>query len=177
MSKIKMQGVRLSFPSLFQFGSFGGNSTNKYEATFILDKDKDATTIEAINVEIKKLIKDSFKGKSVGDDKICLKDGDDSERAEFQGMMSIKASTKKRPLIINQDKSPIVEEDNIIYAGCYVNAIISLWAQDNQYGKRINGQIEGIQFHSDGEPFGDSTSATVNDFDSFDDSDQDEIEF
>lgn len=38
MSKIQLKAVRLSFPSLFQMGSFGGDSTGKYEATFVLDK-------------------------------------------------------------------------------------------------------------------------------------------
>ena len=165
MSKIQLKAVRLSFPSLFQPGSFGGESTGKYEATFVLDKKEHADAIKQIQTAADALMKEAFKGK-IPADKVCLKDGDDMARPEFQGKMTIKASTKKRPLVINRDKSPITEDDNIVYAGCYVNAIVSLWAQNNQYGKRINAQLDGVQFCRDGEPFGDS-GISVEAFDAF----------
>jgi hypothetical protein len=69
-------------------------------------------------------------------------------------------------LVINRDKSPIAEGDNVVYAGCYVNGIVSLWAQNNQYGKRINAQLDGVQFVRDGEPFGDG-AVSVDAFDAF----------
>ena len=169
MSKINLKSVRLAFPSLFQTASFGGESTGKYEATFVLDKKAHADVIAQIEAESEKLMKETFKGR-IASDKVCLKDGDESGRAEFEGMMTIKASTKKRPLVIDRDKSPITEDDNIVYPGCYVNAIVSLWAQNNQYGKRINAQLDGVQFVRDGEPFGDG-GITVNAFDAFGDDD------
>lgn len=162
---IKIAAARLSFPSLFNMATFGGESTGKYEATFILDKKEHAVLIKELQAAIEKLSKDELKGK-VPADKLCLKDGDETERAEFAGKFTIKASTKKRPLVINRDKSPIAETDNVIYAGCYVNGLISLWAQNNQYGKRINAQLDGIQFMRDGEPFGDG-SIGVDAFDAF----------
>jgi hypothetical protein len=85
--------------------------------------------------------------------------------------MVLKASTKRRPLVITRDKTPIVESDNIVYAGCYVNAIVSLWAQNNQYGKRINAQLDAVQFVRDGEPFGDG-GVSPNEFDAFGDDDE-----
>ena len=171
MAKIKMQNVRLSFPSLFNTSMFGGEDTGKYEATFILDKTAHAKVIEQINAQIGVLAKEKFKGKVPPEDKLCIKDGDDADRPEFEGSYTIKASTKKRPLVIDNDKSPLVEADNRPYAGCYVNAIISLWAQDNQYGKRINAQLDGVQFFKDGEPFGDAP-VDPDEFDSFDDDDE-----
>lgn len=162
---IKMASVRLSFPSLFNMATFGGESTGKYEATFILDKKEHAATIKELQAAIEKLSKDELKGK-VPSDKLCLKDGDETERAEFAGKYTIKASTKKRPLVINRNKSPITDGDNVVYAGCYVNGIISLWAQNNQYGKRINAQLDGVQFVRDGDPFGDG-AVGVDAFDVF----------
>lgn len=173
-TKFKVANVRLSFPSLFQHAVFGESSTGKYEATFILDKARHLDVIEKIKTEIARLMKEELKGK-IPPDKICLKDGDESEREGYQGAYSIKASTKKRPLVIDRDKSPLTEEDNRIYAGCYVNAIFSLWAQNNQYGKRINAQLDGVQFVKDGEPFGDS-GVSVSEFDAFG-SFEDEDEF
>ena len=83
----------------------------------------------------------------------------------FAGCMSIKASTKRRPIVINRDKSPITEDDGIIYPGCYVNAIIEVWAQNNAWGKRVNANLLGVQFVADGEPFGSGVSASADDFD------------
>lgn len=170
MSKIKLQNVRLSFPSLFQQAAFGGVSTGKYEATFILDKKEHAQVIGQIEAEIARIQKDDIKSK-VASDKVCLKDGDDMGRTEYEGKMTIKASTKKRPLVIDREKSPITEDDNVVYAGCYVNAIVSLWGQNNQYGKRVNAQLDGVQFVRDGEPFGDG-GISADAFDAFGDDDE-----
>ena len=175
MSKIKMQAVRLSFPSLFNTAKFGGEDTGKYEATFVLDKVEHAEVIAGIKAQIDRLMKEELKSK-VPSDKLCLKDGDEMGRPEFEGKYTIKASTKKRPLVINRDKSPITESDNVIYAGCYVNAIVSLWAQDNKFGKRINAQLDGVQFCRDGEPFGDG-AVSVNEFDAFGSESDDDFDF
>jgi hypothetical protein len=170
MAKIKMQGVRLSFPSLFNTSKFGGADTGKYEATFILDKKTHKAVIADIIKVIDALSKEELKSK-VPSDKLCLKDGDEMGRDEYQGMYTLKASTKKRPLVIGRDQSPITESDNAVYAGCYVNAIVTIWAQNNQFGKRINAQLDGVQFNRNGEPFGDG-AVTVNEFDAFSDEDE-----
>lgn len=168
MSRIKMQHVRISFPSLFNTASFGGEDTGKYEATFILDKKEHRVAIKEIEDGMKNQAKERLKGKLPPNDKLCLKDGDDTERPEFEGYMTVKASTKKRPLVIDRDKYPLTEDDGSIYAGCYVNAIITLWAQDNKYGKRINAQLDGVQFNNNGEPLG-ASGINVDEFDAFED--------
>lgn len=170
--KFKIASARLSFPALFQTAKFGGEDTGKYECTLILDKVQHAEVIKAMGAAIANMMKDELKGK-IPSEKIALKDGDESDRPEFAGKMTLKVSSKRRPLVINRDKSPITEADNVVYAGCYVNAIVSLWAQNNQWGKRINGSLEGIQFAKDGEPFGDG-GASVNEFDAFGTSEEDE---
>lgn len=171
MSKIKMKNVRLSFPSLFQHASFNGDSTGKYEATFVLDKVEHADVIKQIQAQANELMKTELKSK-LSSDRICLKDGDELERDGFKGKMTIKASTKKRPLVIDRDKSPLTEDDEKLYAGCYVNAILSLWAQNNGFGKRINAQLDGVQFNKDGEPFADSGIST----DAFEAFEEDELD-
>lgn len=169
--KIKIKAARLSFPSLFNTAKFGEQDTGKYEASFMLDKTEHADVIAEIEAAIETLCKTELKSKLPAD-KLCLKDGDESGRDEMAGHYVIKASTKKRPLVINRDKSPIVESDNTVYAGCYVNGIVTLWAQNNQYGKRINAQLDGVQFVRDGEPFGDG-GVSVTEFDAFGDDDDD----
>jgi hypothetical protein len=170
MSKIKIPSARLSFPSLFTSSVFNGEDTGKYEATFVLDKVEHATLITEIKAQIDRMIKDDLKLKVLPSDKIALKDGDELGRPEFEGKYTLKASTKKRPLVVNRDKSPLTEADNVIYAGCYVHGIVSLWAQNNGYGKRINAQLDGVQFARDGEAFGEGGIST-DAFDAFGDDD------
>ena len=79
--------------------------------------------------------------------------------------MSIKASSTKRPMVIGTDRAPLTEDDGKPYAGCYVNAIVELWGQKNQYGERVNANLLAVQFAKDGDPFGDGVSASVDDFD------------
>lgn len=87
-------------------------------------------------------------------DKLAVHDGDDKKKFEgFEGNFYIAPSADTRPTAINRDRSPVTEEDGVIYSGCYVNAKIELWVQDNQWGKRVNATLLGIQFVKDGDSF------------------------
>jgi hypothetical protein len=68
--------------------------------------------------------------------------------------MFINARSDKRPGVVNRDMTPLTKDDNKPYAGCYVNATVRIWGQDNQYGKRINAALRAVQFVKDGKPFG-----------------------
>jgi hypothetical protein len=46
-----------------------------------------------------------------------------------------------------------------------VNASIELWCQDNNYGKRINASLRGVQFLKDGEAFAGGGVANADEFD------------
>ena len=164
--KIKLNNVRLSFPSLFRKAEFNGEST-KYEATFMLHKERDADKIAEIKKAVQEKIKGDLKGAKVPSDKICLKDGDESGRDEYEGHYTIKAANGKRPKVIDRDKSPLAEDDDKPYSGCYVNAVIDLWAMNNQWGKRVNANLLGVQFFKDGEPFESGSTADDDDFDEF----------
>lgn len=174
MAKIKLQNVRLSFPSLFRKAQFQGEET-KYEATFMLHKEQHADTIKEIKKAIDAAIKENLKGAKLPADKICLKDGDESGRDEYEGYYTIKAANSKRPKVIDRDKSPLTEDDGKPYSGCYVNAVIELWAQNNGYGKRINANLLGVQFAKDGEPFASGEVASDDDFDLVEGSDDFDI--
>jgi hypothetical protein len=173
MSKIVIKNARISFPSLFHKASFQGQET-KYESTFLIPKSD--SVIAQIKGEIAKLIKENLKGKKLGADKICLKDGDEIDYDGYKDHYSIKASNDKRPLVINKDKSPLTEDDNVIYSGCRVNLSLELWAQDNGWGQRINAKLLGVQFAADDTPFGDGgSSASVDDFEAI--SEEEDIPF
>jgi hypothetical protein len=173
--KIKLNNVRLAFPSLFEKAVFEGKPT-KYEGTFLISKADQADLVKEIRKAIADMITSDLKGAKIPDHKLCLRDGDETEYDGFQGCFSLKAGNNKRPTAIDRDRSPLSESDERIYSGCRVNAIISLWAQDNQFGKRVNATLMGVQFFADDEPFEGGRSASADDFDAFD-ADEDFNEF
>lgn len=157
-----LKKVRLSFPALFTPTSFQGEGDKKFEATLLIEKG--SADHKMLKAEVDNLLATDFKGIKLSSDKICLKDGDEKVYDGYEGHMFVKAASKKRVPVVDKDKTPLTEDDDKIYAGCYVNAIIDLWAQNNQYGKRINASLRGIQFDSHGEPFSGTSVARDEDF-------------
>jgi hypothetical protein len=153
--EITLLNVRLSYPHLFKPQVPDGGDPKaepKYSASFILDKKAHAVTIKTLEAAIEELIKD--KKLRVDPDKRCLKDGAWKPDTYGPEVMFINSSNTKRPTVVDRGKRPVTEDDNVIYGGCYVNAVIRLWAQDNKFGRRINASLEVVQFVKDGEPFG-----------------------
>lgn len=163
---VKLKNVRLSFPSLFKKSSFEGNE-GKFEGTFLFPK-SDKETEKIVRDAIEACKKETNNSK-VPESKLCIKDGDEFEYDGYAGMWAVKAGNNKRPTVIGKDRSPLAEEDGVLYAGCYVNAIIEPWSQNNKYGKRINANLLGVQFAKDGEPFGDGPVDVTDDFDDVED--------
>lgn len=167
--KIKLKNVRLSFPSLFNKAEFNGD-VGKFEATFLINKETQAVMIAGIEEKIEEIIKENKV--KVPNDKRCVKDGDDVDYAGYNGCMSIKAANNKRPLVIDRDKTILVEDDAKPYSGCYVNATVELWLQNNNFGKRVNCNLLAVQFVKDGEAFGaGGSSGSADDFDELEDDD------
>ncbi len=162
--KIQLKNVRLSFPSLFQKASFNGVE-GKYEATFLIPK-SDTKTKTAIDEAINKAIAEA--NIKVPSDKRCLQNGDDKDYDGYADHWTFKAANSRRPVVIDRDKAPLIEEDGRPYAGCFVNAIVEVWIQNNTYGKRVNANLHGVQFLKDGDSFGAGGSDATDDFDDLD---------
>ena len=171
MAKIKITNARLSFPSLFKKASFDGSSDGKFEATFIIPKKGNEAWHKEVTAQMDAGILEAKLGK-VSADKRFLKDGDELDTdkyPEYEGAWIVKAANAKRPTVLNRDKTPLVEDDEVLYAGCYVNAVIEPWYQNNSFGKRCNANLYGVQFVKDGEPFGAGDTNVDDDFDDIDD--------
>lgn len=151
--QITLTDVRLSFADLFKAKAVNDGEP-RFGANFLLDKTKDQKQIKKIGDEIRRIEGAKFKGKKLPADKVCLRDGDEKEYDGYAGMLFLSAANKKRPTVVDRAKSPLTAEDGKPYSGCYVNAVVRLWAQDNNFGKRINASLEVVQFLRDGEPFG-----------------------
>lgn len=169
--KVKLQSVRLAFPQLFEAKTVNGEGEPAYSASFLLEPDHPA--IAEIKAAMEQLGKEKWgakwpnvKKEIEGKDRTALHDGDTkADYTGFPGNYFISARNKTRPLVIDRDKSPLTTQDGKPYAGCYVNASIELWCQDNNFGKRINASLRGVQFLKDGDAFAGGGSASDDEFD------------
>jgi hypothetical protein len=169
--KLKISNVRLAFPALFEAKTVNGEGEPAFSASFLLSQDH--PQMAEIEAAIEKTGAEKWgakwpmvKKEITAKDRSALHDGDTkAEYAGYEGNMYISARNKVRPLVIDRDRTPLVPADGRPYGGCYVNAVLELWAQDNNYGKRINASLSGVQFYKDGDAFAGGQSANSDDFD------------
>lgn len=168
--KVQLQNVRLAFPALFEAKAVQGQGEAKYSASFIIAKDN--PILPKLSEAIMAVATEKWGPKAAevlqqlkAGGKLPVHDGD--AKANYQGYsgnLYLNASSKVRPLVINGDRSPLTASDGKPYSGCYVNAMVSFWAQDNQYGKRVNASLMGVQFVKDGERLAGGEVASPDDF-------------
>lgn len=177
---IKLLDVRLSYPSLFaptaMKNNDGSSGKSQFQATFLLDKKKHAGVIKQLEAEIQRVALDKF-GKKVPLKHVCLHDGSEKEDKEGYGddIMFVIAKSETRPPVVDRDMTPLVKDDGKPYAGCYVNATISLFAYSHPTGgKGVSASLRAVQFLRDGESFGagpvnaeDEFEAVTDDVDSY----------
>lgn len=153
--KVKLSKVRLSFPALFAPKAVN-NSAPKYSAAFLLSKAEDAAQIDSLRAACLAVAKEKWPTKIPVGVKYCVRDGAEKEFAGYgPTVLFVSASNDMRPPVVDENLSPITEADRKMYAGCLVNVVLRLWAQDNQFGRRVNAQLQAVQFACDGEAFGD----------------------
>jgi hypothetical protein len=156
---------------LFEMSTPEGGGEPKFSSSFVFPRDHAA--VAALSAMIMKVANDKW-GAKAGEvltmlkaaDKLAVHDGDaKANYAGYAGNLYINASNKVKPLVVDADpKRVLTAMDGKPYSGCYVNAIIELWAQDNKYGKRVNASLAGVQFVRDGERLASGGIASSNDF-------------
>jgi len=180
--KIKLANVRLAFPQLFEAKTVNGEGKPAFSASFLISPDD--SQIQTIKAAIEQVARDKWGAKADAvlkqmnaQDKTALHDGDvKSNYSGFEGNLYVSARSATRPLVIDRDKTLLAEADGKPYAGCYVNASVELWAQDNNYGKRVNASLRGVQFLRDGDAFAGGGAASDDEFDDLSDgSDADDL--
>lgn len=169
---VMLTNARLAFPNLWEPQGVRGDDRSKpsFGGSFILTPDhpdiaKMRQAIAAVaNAKWGERGPEILKGLIAGD-RVCLHNGDTKTQYDgFAGNWFVSTRSSTRPLIIGPDKSQLSEADGKPYAGCFVNAQIAIWAQDNQHGKRVNAQLRGVQFLRDGDAFGGGGVADVDEF-------------
>lgn len=178
-SRVMLIGVRLAFPVLNKPEKFDPSNEKqepRYSATLLVDKD-DTEQVAKIDAAIRAAAAAKW-GENKADAavkaltaslKVAKQDGElKADKYDgFEGHWAIAAHSKENapPRLLDRDKTELPRNSPKIYAGAYVNASVEFWAQDNQFGKRINAQIRGLQFHRDGDAFSGARPADVDEFD------------
>lgn len=173
--RIVLKNVRLSYPHLFRPESFEGQDP-KYGCVLIIRKD---------DPQIKKLKELIFKaGQEKWGSKIQpgkwpsnlhwpLKDGDDKAdtNPEYEGCHFISPTSKQPVVLLDRAKRKLLEEDDKLYPGAYVNASLAVAAFDANMKKGVSIYLNGIQFFADGERL--AGHDATGDFDQLDEDDFD----
>jgi hypothetical protein len=165
----RIDNVRLSFEAIFTAKSFESEKP-AFSASFILDSNH--PQLQHIRDVTDQVGQDKWKDKWPGmkaqleaQSKVPLKDGDMKAIYEgYAGNYFITARSPVKPAVVDTDRTKLTGIEGKPYNGCYVNALIEIWAQDNRFGKRINCKLLGVQFAKDGDAFGAGVAANEDDF-------------
>lgn len=177
--KIQIKNVRGAFLNIFE-----AQDDHGFNGKFIISPDH--PQIKEIEKAINDVAKEkwgdkaakivaafSWTGKkpdtALAKDEYRNNDGDTYDG--FEDMWYISAKGKSRPAIFDRDRTPLSASDGVIYAGCHLNIIVEIWAQDNKYGKAVRAELKGVQFLRDGDAFGGGAPVSADEFDKVEDAD------
>ena len=97
--------------------------------------------------------------------KIAFQDGDDTDIDKYpenEGHFLINARSKKKVGLVDSDRQPILDADEI-YSGCWAYISISSFAYNNE-SKGVSFFLNNIMKARDDERFGGGTSSPDDDF-------------
>ena len=165
--KITTGLVRLSYPHLFKPAATL-NGDMKFSASFLIPKD--SKTAERLKEAVADIMKSPEYKEKVGKTKVkheLLRDGDEKEDPAYAGMYYVNAKSNEdhKPRVLSKDREDIVDP-NEVYAGCYVQAVMSLYPYNKSGNAGIGASLLAVRFIKDGEPL---TGSVVTD-DDWDDS-------
>jgi hypothetical protein len=197
--KFRLDKVRLSFSSIFRTTT-DQNGDECYKANFINDPSTKEGRLNEKKIQraFKTALTEKFGEKAesikISDPKrLFFRDGEtavssttDEVYDGYEGMMFVTAKNKsntpgKKPShfpVVDGRRKPVDEDSGLIYDGCYVNAFISVYAVTGKEkgGHGVFATIEGIQFESNGEPFGSAGMSAEQMFEERESFDEDEEE-
>jgi hypothetical protein len=183
---VQLKHVRIAFiDELFTPGQYEGKGDFRHTATLIVEPG--SANDKAIQAAISKEALGAWGKKAEamledlrGDKKAFSytknkknQQGDIYEG--FEGMYALAGVRKQKdgaPLFLHNVKDPatgkaqrLTGSEGVIYAGCYVNAKVEMWAQVGKYNG-IRCGLLGVQYDAPGDSFGGASRPTDEGFDS-----------
>lgn len=189
---VQLKHVRIAFiDELFEPGQYEGKGDFRHTATFIVEpgsaNDKAiqaAIQAEAVTAWAKKA--DAMLEDMRGDKKAFSYQKNKKDKAGdvydgFENAYALAAVRKQKdgaPLFLHNVKDPatgkaqrLTGKEGIIYAGCYVNAKVEMWAQQGTYRGMRCGLL-GVQFDAAGDSFGGASRPSDDGFDAIEADDE-----
>jgi len=167
-----VQIALFSPPAIWTPQQYNNDGKPKYRAYFLMAPDSEAKqVVEAAIRETAAASPWASKAKehlaaAKASGKICLVDGDTKAYAGFPGNWALTAIRDPgrdpgAPVIVDRDgKTPIKENQGRIFSGCFVNAKVGFYAQNNVHGKTVRCTLIAVQYVKDGESFGGAAPAS-----------------
>jgi len=180
--------ARGAFLEVFEPKQVQGQGDPSYSAAIIIEPDApvvaelDAAMLKAAvskwGTNGKAILAQLVKTGRVGFRKAAQCDATGNPYMGFEDRYSISARARANqpPLVLERDKTPATSGSKNIYSGAWFNWRVGAWAQDNQYGKRVNFQLLGLQFVRDDTPFSGGVRVTADDFEDLADDEDVDIE-
>jgi hypothetical protein len=174
--KVTTPEFRASFPHVFKAHAFNDKQEAKFSLTMLFPKTADLKALKkaaAFAAEEKWGPREKWpKGL-----RMPFRDGDEkSDLTGYTGTIYVNANSKQRPGCVDNRLTPIVEEDNTFYAGCYARATLIAFAYDTSGNRGVSFSLQNIQKLRDGEPFSGRRKAE-DDFDAVGDTSDDESSY
>lgn len=174
--KVRLENVRISYTqALFAPQQVNGQGDPKFSSAFIFGRDHAA--VPALQEAVIAVAKEKWPTKweevlrtLKAADKLPVHDGDAKDSDGYKGNLFLNASNKLKPTVVDirpdasGNPATLTAADGKPYSGCFVNAIVEIWAQDNQFGKRINASLLGVQFLKEGPRLAGGSVASASDF-------------
>lgn len=159
---IRVDNVTCSYPHLDKAWKKNEKDKAKFSVTGLAPKETHADAKTLMVDVINELLKGNKMGK-IGAEHKFVRNGDGEDgplKPETEGMWVIKASENPdRPPKCRDQRGTLLDADEIaklFYPGCVINILIRPWAQDNDFGKKINANLIGVQFVKKGERIGEA---------------------
>lgn len=186
---VQLKHVRIAFiDELFEPGQYEGKGDFRHTATLIVEpgSENDKAIQAAIQAEAKLAWGKHAEGKLEdlkGDKKAfsyLMKPKKNSSGDVYDGfentysLSGVRKAKDGAPLFLHNVKDPatgkaqrLTGKEGVIYAGCYVNAKVEMWAQSGAHSGMRCGLL-GIQYDAPGDSFGGASRPSDDGFDAVD---------
>lgn len=192
---VQLKHVRIAFiDELFTPGQYEGKGDFRHTATFIVEpgSENDKAIQEAIQKEAvgawgkkaESMLEDLRGDKKAYSYQKNKKDKTGEIYEGFEDRYALSGVRKQKdgaPLFLHNVKDPstgkaqrLTGTEGVIYAGCYVNAKVEMWAQTGTHRGMRCGLL-GVQYDAPGDSFGGASRATDDGFDAIEVDESDDL--
>ena len=180
---IMLTNTRLSFPQLVEARAYQEGQAKKFSADLILDPAGEDW--KKVMHSVMQSAQEKWGDNAQAVLQMCQADrklrafGNGAEKVDkktfkpyegYEGAVYVSANNANPPQMIESNGKSVDPTNTMayqalarkMYGGCYVNAAIKFWTQDNKYGRGIRCELIALQFAKDGTPFGDAAPDASN---------------